>query len=196
MNSIIRHLVIAVFCASVLALASPGSARAESGAMISSDHLADMSQYTALDDLYPAFVKISLTESLDFLKNGKTGILVYTAPWCPYCQYAIPVLNEALEEAGIIALLIDPSEYDRNTEAEAFHELSDLFRAVWGTHEDDTVINVPEVIAVKNGTIAGHHYELLDTFAKEEVSAGAEMSAEQREELKEIYAGLISLIME
>ncbi len=191
-----HHLVISALCASVLILTNPCSVKAETGAMISADNLADMSLYTALEDFYPAFVKISLTESLNFFKNGETGILVYTAPWCPYCQYAVPVLNEALKEAGVIALLIDPSECDWNTEAEAFKELSDLFRTVWGTHEDNTVINVPEVIAVKNGTIEGHHYELLDTFAKDEVSSEAEMSVEQKEELKEIYAGLIRLTME
>ena len=185
--------MITALCASILILTSPCSIRGETGTMLSADTLADMCLYTTLEDPYPAFVQISLTESLNYIKNGKTGILIFTGPWCPYCQYAVPVLNEALKEAGTFALLIDPLEYDQDTEAGAFKELSDLFKTVWGTHEDNTIINVPEVIAVKNGTIAGHHYELLDTFAKDEVDSGAEMSAEQKEELKKIYADLIRL---
>ena len=153
----------------------------------------DMTAY-GLEAEDPSFIRFSLSETLEFVQAKGTGLLLFTADWCPFCQYAVPLLDEALKSAEYTAYLIDADDVDHEAEAEVYEELCAYLEAYLEPHEDGEVLDIPEVIAVKDGEIVGHHYALLSTFRTPQVRAGEEMTAEQKDELVDYYAELIRLI--
>ena len=144
---------------------------------------ADMSGY-GLPESDPCFVRISLKEAVD----------LFTADWCPFCLYAVPILEEALLEGGMTAFLVDADDVDHEADAEAYEELCSYLATALKPHEDGTLLDIPEVLAVKDGTIVGHHFALLPSFRTPQVRAREEMTQEQKDELRSLYAELIVLL--
>lgn len=157
---------------------------------------ADMSGYQFLEDSEPAFTEISLQESIRFFSEGGSGIIVYSADTCPFCNRAIPVLNEALKEKGVRAYYVDTNQMiasDQATSMEIYNELCSYIESIFETDENgDPIFQIPEVIAVKNGEIVGHHLSLVDSFTLED--SETQMTDEQKEELKTVYLDLITSI--
>ncbi len=154
---------------------------------------ADLSGYQWLDDDDPAFTEISLQESIRMFSEGGSGIVVYSTDSCPFCNRAIPVLNDVLKEYGIKAYYIDTSQpiaSDQKTSMDLYNELCTYIDSIFELDEDgEPMFQIPEVIAVKNGEIVGHHLSLLDSFILTDPEA--QLDEAQTEELKEIYRGLI-----
>ena len=156
---------------------------------------ADMSGY-GLSESDPCFVQISLPQAVEFFRSGGTGLLLFTADWCPFCQYAVPLLEEALQGGETFAYLVDADAVDHETEAEDYAALCDILAAALEPHPDGSLLDIPEVLAVKDGQIVGHHYALLPSFRTPQVRAREEMSPEQKAELRGCYAALLPLLAE
>ena len=154
---------------------------------------ADMSGY-GLPESDPCFVRISLKEAVDLFRNGGSGLILFTADWCPFCLYAVPILEDALLEGGMTAFLVDADDVDHEADAEAYEELCSYLATALKPHEDGTLLDIPEVLAVKDGTIVGHHFALLPSFRTPQVRAREEMTQEQKDELRSLYAELIVLL--
>ncbi|MBR4456755.1 MAG: hypothetical protein IKS32_11155 [Solobacterium sp.] len=154
---------------------------------------ADMSGYQWLNDDDPAFYGISLQESIRFFREGGTGIIVYSADTCPFCNRAIPLLNETLKEFGLKGYYVDTNMMiasDQATSMKLYNELCSYISQIFEKDEDgEPVFQIPEVIAVKNGEITGHHLSLLKSFTM--TDKDAQLSDAQKEEMREIYRGLI-----
>jgi len=154
---------------------------------------ADLSGYQWLEDKEPAFAEISLQESIRMFKEGGSGIVVYSADSCPWCNRAIPVLNEMLKEYGVKAYYIDtnmPIASDAMTSQALYNELCSYISSIFEVNDEgEATFQIPEVIAVKDGIIVGHHLSLVDSFTL--TDAEVQMTEEQTEELKGIYRELI-----
>ncbi len=149
---------------------------------------ADMSGYKWLYDSEPAFVEITLEESIRMFSEGGSGILYYGYSGCPWCERAVPILNSVAKELGVTIYYIN---VHAQTTMEAYNELvtyiEDIFEVDSTTGEKE--FKVPEVIAVKNGEITDHHLALVDGFKIE--SDESQMDDSQKEELRTIYYNLI-----
>ncbi len=156
----------------------------------------DMSGYQFLDDDEPAFAEITAAESIRMFSEGGSGILFYSQENCHYCQRACPLLNEAAKEKGITVYYIDAMKdilpgADSKTNQRLFNELCSYIYPIFRVTDGVRQFRVPEVIAVKEGQIMGHKLTLTDDYVM--VDESTQMTAAQKEELKNIYLTLIAL---
>lgn len=164
----------------------------------------DMSGYEYLTDKNPAFIQISMKESLRLIDEKGSGIILYSYSTCPWCNRAVPVLNEVAKEMGIHIYYVDVYEKELmsadgksfSTEGKAIiqsmlshydsilrHEANET------TGKVEPTLYTPEVVAIKNGVITSHHTSLVDDFTMS--SDTAQLSDAQKAELEQIYVDLI-----
>ena len=157
------------------------------------EETADLSGYKWLYDDAPAFSLITLKESIRLFSEKGSGILVYSSDTCPWCNRAMPILNEVLKEYGVKAYYVDtnmPIASDAAVSRQLYDELCSYIDSIFELDEDgQPTFQIPEVIAVKNGEIVGHHLSLVDSFILTDDEA--QMTDGETEELRNIYRGLI-----
>ena len=161
---------------------------------------ADMTGYQWLYDTDPPFVETTFQESIRMFTEKGSGILYYGRTNCPWCQRAVPVLDEVAKETGVTIYYIDASEplataadgsVDATKSQEVYQELLGYISPILEKDEDGKpAFQIPEVIGVKNGEIVGHHLSLVDSFSLD--SEDAQMNDEQVAELKDIYRRIIA----
>ena len=142
-----------------------------------------MSGYTWLQDDSPAYEEITLAESIRMFTEKGTGVLYYGKVGCPWCQRAVPVMDEAAKESGITIYYVDVAQ----TVAKADYDtlvtyISSIFEK---DAEGNPMFQVPEVIAVKDGQIVGHHLSLVESFTLN--NENDQMNDDQKQELLNIY---------
>lgn len=151
---------------------------------------ADMSGYTFLQDSSPAFVEITLKESLRMFSEGGTGILYYGKTNCTWCLRAVPELNTAAKKYGVTVYYVDVAKEVTDEDYNALlDDISDIF--ITDTTGQKSFL-VPEVIAVKDGKIVDHHLSLVDEFEMKDDSS--QMDDTERKELQNIYKKLMTEI--
>ncbi len=157
------------------------------------EETADLSGYQWLYDDEPAFSLITLKESIRLFSEKGSGILVYSSDTCPWCNRAMPVLNEVLKEYGVKAYYVDtnmPIASDAAMSRQLYDELCSYINSIFELDDNgEPTFQIPEVIAVKNGEIVGHHLSLVDSFILSDDEA--QMTDGETEELRNIYRGLI-----
>lgn len=165
----------------------------------------DMSAYMFLDDPDHVFEEVTTEESLKLFVNG-TGIVIYSYETCPWCNRVMPVLNEAAKAKGVKVFYV-------NIYSDAFMQLSnqkksDQIQALYTcldpildrekdetTGKEKPVMQVPEVVAVKDGKITAHHMGIVDGFKLDpDKLSEYQVSKSQVKELKNIYLELIDSI--
>lgn len=161
---------------------------------------ADMTGYQWLYDTDPPFVETTFQESIRMFTEKGSGILYYGRTNCPWCQRAVPVLDEVAQETGVTIYYIDAQQplataadgsVDAAKSQEVYQELLSYISPILEKDEDgEPAFQIPEVIGVKNGEIVGHHLSLVDSFSLD--SEDAQMNDEQVAELKDIYRRIIA----
>lgn len=164
----------------------------------------DMSGYTWLNDNNPAFLQVTMEESLRLMDEGGTGMVVYSYSTCPWCNRAIPVLNAAAKEMGIKVYYVDVYEKElMDSTGKAFSTAGKAVIRSMLSHYDsilkhetnsetgqmEPALYTPEVVAIKNGQIVGHHTALVDSFSMS--SEKDQMNDAQKAELTGIYEDLM-----
>lgn len=166
---------------------------------------ADMSAYAFIEDEDPAFLEVSTEESLRLFVNG-TGVVVYSYETCPWCNRILPILDEAAKEYGTEVFYVNI--YSDTFMALTAQEKSDQINALYQcldpilerekdpeTGEDKAVMQVPEVVAIKDGEIKSHHMGVVDDFSLDPDHLDEyQVTDEQREELKQIYLDMFASI--
>lgn len=165
---------------------------------------ADMTGYQWLYDPSPAFVEITFEESIRMFSEKGTGILYYGRTNCPWCQRAVPVMNEVAQDMGVTIYYIDASKalavnedgsVDQERSTELYDELISYIGDVLPLDEEgQPSFQIPEVLTVKNGEITGHHLSLVDSF--ELTSDDAQMTEEQEAELADIYRRMFLTVVD
>ncbi|MCR5229635.1 MAG: thioredoxin family protein [Solobacterium sp.] len=154
----------------------------------------DMSGYQWLTDPEPAFVEISLKESIRMFSEGGSGILYYGRTGCHWCQRAVPVLNQIAKEKGVTVYYVNVGSPISDDPAQGrliYDTLCSYIDVIFEVENGERIFQIPEVISVKNGEIMGHKLSLTDGF--EIVDENSQMNEEQTEELRNIYRLLMNL---
>ena len=149
---------------------------------------ADMSGYVWLNDSTNRFLEITPDECMRFFDEGGTGLLYFGRSNCPYCQRAVPELNEVLKELDDTVYYVDVDL--SKLSYEKYEELLPYLDAALAESESgEKNFLIPDIIAVKEGKIIGNHISLVDDF---EFSSGdAQLTDAQKETLRGIYRDLI-----
>lgn len=149
---------------------------------------ADMSGYTLLTDTKHVYKKITLEESIRLFEEKGSGVIYYGYNSCPFCQQAVPVLNNAAREEGLDIYYVDVMSDEGNSE-EAYNTLVDHIKDFLIKEEGEPVFYVPQVFVIKDGEIVGDHLSLIESY---DISLGKDMDESQRNELKKIYIDMMN----
>ena len=166
----------------------------------------DMSAYIFMTDDDPAFLEVTSEESLKLFNNGGTGVVVYSYESCPWCNRVLPILNEVAKELGKTVFYVNI--YSNSFMAQDTEKKSEIIDSLYQvldpiletdtdeeTGEEKKVMQVPEVIAVKDGEIKSHHLGIVDGFTLDQDHLSEfQVTDSQKEELKEIYREMFQSI--
>ena len=139
---------------------------------------ADMSGYHYLTDAEHCFKEIETLDVVNMIDEGKTFIVVFTHTGCPWCQAAMPVLNDVAKTYGLAVGCVDvrkdPS-WKSNLDIENYDDLVERIGEFFPLDSDDLRhLYVPHVFFVKDGEVvhefsgAGVTYNGEDTPLNDE----------------------------
>ncbi len=156
------------------------------------------------------YVYATYDEVMDIL-NGKTGVIYFGFPECPWCRNMVSVLSDAAKEMGIDKIyyfnaldIRDKKSLDENgkiiTEKEGtdeYYNLVDKLKDYLTPYEglnDESIkrLYFPTVVFVKDGNIIGTHIGTLDSQEDPYVV----LNDSEKEELKSIYMDYINKVYE
>lgn len=135
-------------------------------------------RYTLVDDV------------LIKLESNYTGIMMFGFKACPWCQAAIPYVDEIAKEKGYKEVLyLDIKEMRDNELSNDHNKYLELFNKIKESLDNPEKLFAPTVIKLENGVITGYN---VGTVSSHEYIDGnlPLMTTDQIEELKEIYRAL------
>lgn len=147
---------------------------------------ADMSGYEDFDGKDSRFAQATMKEALALFKEGKSGILYFGYPKCPWCIDALPVMNEIAKEDGLTIQYVRTRDDDKKlmySEEEKKELISYTEKYLNKDDEGDYQIFVPFVVVVKEGKAISGHIGTVDSHDAHE----RKMTNEETKELKNIY---------
>ena len=149
----------------------------------------DMSGYRNMLPFDHQFVGIDPSEFIRVFQEKGTGIFYFGYADCPYCNEAIPYLNEVAKENDIKIHYIDVYS-DQYNFFEYFETVKALLEEILPVEDGEVVMYTPTVVAIRNGEIVGHHTSLSERNVWEEYNP----SDKAINELKKDYQKLIDAI--
>lgn len=156
----------------------------------------DLDQYERLtDEEKSAITPVSYDEAMK-LFDGGTGMVIYSADWCPYCQRALPVLADAALDADTPVHYVSFS--DGTITEDQIDALGRHFDWIeFAVAEDDQKEHaksfpLPQVVAIKDGKAVAHHTSLFDGLSITDTNF--ELSDSQKAELRNIYADMFEAL--
>lgn len=153
----------------------------------------DMSGYMYMEDPHPLFKEITVAECLRMFDEKGSGIIVLSADSCPWCEVAIPLVNDVAKQLNQPVYYINSaSPYNvANTEEKAkmIDQLQkDLDPVIEPDEDGEKNLYIPFVVAIKDGVPVQGHVALVENVETNEM--GPQLSDEQKEELRQIYRDL------
>jgi len=148
---------------------------------------AQMDQYTWIGSEIGDFRKITMKEALRLFDEQGSGILYFGYVGCPWCERAVPVLNEAVRETNVTVWYVSTKDTFESSVLDTLKE--DLYDALPVDSDGNRGFYVPMVVGVKKGKVTGHHTSLVDGF--EIKSSSDQMTDEQKTQLKNLYLDII-----
>ncbi|MEF9920571.1 MAG: glutaredoxin family protein [Erysipelotrichaceae bacterium] len=150
---------------------------------------ADMSGYKDFKEKNNQFITMNLEESLTVFKEKKSAILYYGFPECPWCDEALPIMNQVAKDnkLKIYYIDIDAEKSDDKTYKNQVKELSTYMSDYMEKDESGVYrLYVPMVSVVKNGVTTSSNIGTVDSHDAHE----RKMNDKEKEELKKIYSDM------
>lgn len=155
----------------------------------------DLKEYSLLIDDNPAFKEITFESSIKFFTEGYSGILYYGKVGCPWCERAVPILNDVAKDNNISIYYIDANKGMGETKREREENYKNLSKYISDSFQEDDNgkkgMFVPDVIAVKNGKMVAYHVSLVDDY---DIHKDDQLSENQKEKLYNIYQQMVDKI--
>jgi predicted bacteriocin transport accessory protein len=133
--------------------------------------------------------EMSFQDAIDFFKEGKSGVLYFGFPDCPWCQEAIPVLEEAAQGKEIYYVRTRDDDRELLYTQEQKEEIIPYIQDYMSDNDEGVLtLYVPLVVNVQEGkAVAGHVGTVDDHDATER-----EMTEAEKKELFNIYESLLN----
>lgn len=149
-----------------------------------------LNKYQNLKDENHIFEVVDEYKIIELLNSRKKAIIVFSFPECPWCQAAIPYINEIAKEEGIDKVYYLNILKIREEQTNEYLQIFEHIRYDIGNPEK---INAPTVIVINNGNVLGYHIDTVESHVKTESGVLLPMNQEQIDELKDIYRKLFKL---
>lgn len=183
MKKTLRTILLGCLCITMLSGCTPKITNHIT--LESSD--ANMSEYKWIGDTIGDFRKITIPEAHRFFTEKGSGILYMGKPNCPWCERAVPVLNEVALENKLTIWYINAADPEETSDIATLKQ--DLHDALPVDSSGARGLYLPIVVGIKNGVITGHHTSLVDGFTIKEDDD--QMNDDQKTELKNLYLDIL-----
>lgn len=151
-------------------------------------------KYPQLKDKDHIFVVSTADEIIELLNSYEKAIIVFSFPECPWCQSAIPYINEiAKEQEYDKVYYLDILDMRENSESEDHKKYLEIYEKIRYDIANAEKINAPTVIVINEGNVLGYHVDTVTSHVKNENNVLEPMNESQIDELREIYRKLFSL---
>ncbi|MCF0260226.1 MAG: hypothetical protein HUJ54_10245 [Erysipelotrichaceae bacterium] len=127
------------------------------------------------------FIPMEFDDAVALFKEGKSGLLYFGFPDCPWCKEAVPILQQEAEAAGVDVYYIRTRDDERNRlySDEQKEQIIPYLKEYMDNDEDGVLtLYVPVIVAVKDGKVTAGHVGTVDGH---NAKAG-EMTAEQKKQ--------------
>lgn len=150
-----------------------------------------LSGYKWVGDEIGDFEETSLKETIRLFDEKGSAVVYYGYVGCPWCERALPELNKVALKTGIKIYYVDASV---SPASEDYQSLTENLGDAISTNEEtgEKEMYVPFVVGIKNGEVVGSHTALIDGFEIKDDSS--QLSDSQKQELQEIYMGIIEKV--
>lgn len=139
------------------------------------------------------FEEISFDDAIAFFEDGKTGILYFGFPDCPWCAEVVPVLDEEAQKAGKTVYYVRTRDDNRErlyTDAQK-SAIQPWIETYMKTGDDgEPALYVPLVLAVQNGAVITGHEGTVEGHDAKERSMTEEESGQLKAELQKLIASI------
>lgn len=149
-----------------------------------------LNKYTNLKDKNHIFEVVDEYKIIELLNSKEKAIIIFSFPECPWCQAAIPYVNEIAKETGYNKVYYLNILKIREEQTEEYIKIYEHIRYDIGNPEK---INAPTVIVINNNEVLGYHIDTVESHVKNDNNVLMPMTNEQVNELKEIYRKLFKL---
>lgn len=152
-----------------------------------------LNNYQDLKDKNHIYQVCEPSEIIDLLNSTERAVIVFSFPECPWCQAAIPYLNEIAKELNYEQVYYLNILKIREENTLEYQTIFNKIRYDIGNPEK---INAPTVIVIDNGVVLDYHIDTVSSHVKNENEVLMPMTEEQIEELRSIYRELLALKQE
>ena len=155
---------------------------------------ADMSDYIKFHNEDSVFYEINVSDLVDKAAAGEDFALIISYSDCPWCNDALPVLNEVAKEFGkqVAYINIKPKDSEGNPVVVTdFRKVVDLLSDYIQKDDDgEPTLLVPLFAGFKDGNAVGVHMSTVDTYDPKV----RELNPEETERLKQIYRDIFQQV--
>lgn len=183
-----RLTCIAFVCALALAgcVQKTDSAANTSACDGSSEKACDAAE-TAADEY--GFIPMEFDEAIAFFKEGKSGLLYFGFPDCPWCKEAVPILQQEAKDTGVDVYYIRTrdSEHNRLYTDEQKENIVPYMKDYMSNNDEGVLtLYVPAIVAVKDGKAVAGHVGTVDEHNAKEGPMTSEQKKQAEEEIQAV----------
>ena len=132
------------------------------------------------------FIPMEFDDAVSLFQEGKSGLLYFGFPDCPWCREAVPILQQEAAAAGVDIYYIRTRDDERNRlySDEQKERIIPYLKDYMDNDENGVLtLYVPVIVAVKDGkvtaghvgTVDGHNAKLGEMTAEQKKQAEAEI---------------------
>ena len=144
----------------------------------------DMSNYVLLKDSDHVYLDLSTENAIKLFSEEGSAIVYIGYVDCPWCNRAVPVLNEVAKESGVNVYYLDVAKEENRAQLET------LVKTYLADSVENGELFVPFVIGIRSGDIVASQVALVSSYT----DYSKDMTKAQISEMKEIYYKIISSI--
>ena len=150
----------------------------------------DMSSYKEFKEKDNMFIKVTADDVLNLIKTDKTAMVYFGFPGCPWCEDALPVLNEAAKNKDYPILYVETRNekgelnYSEETKEKLYNEFDFTFEL---DENGKKTMYFPYVVRITYGIVTDYH---IGTVAGHNANE-RELNEEEKIELKKTYENMI-----
>lgn len=187
-----KRLLIAMLSVMLCACSSASAGNGCENLVQESGERANMSGYEMLEDDEHVFYQKTMEEVLALFEEGKSAIVYLGYVGCPWCEEAVPIMNEVAKAKGLTicyAPTYDDGEYTITDEIEEqLYSYLDAF--LEEDDEGEKRMYVPYVFVIRDGKVISAHEGTVESHDAHE----RQMTDSEKIELTNTYQDMFAEI--
>lgn len=137
------------------------------------------------------FEPMTFDDAIAFFQDGKSGVIYFGFPACPWCEELLPILSEEAKSQGIAVHYVQTRDDEKkrlyDDEQKAAIEPY-IGSAMKDNDEGELTLYVPLVVVVKDGKMADFHQGTVEGHDAHE----RKMTEEEKKELEQTIHDLLA----